>query len=82
MGDMREYFDAMKEIYAQRRVDRNEKFEPQLIELGAVLKSTAVYELNGWICYPTKGFAMNKYNCKERKQLQKFIDEIRKEKQL
>lgn len=80
MGDMREYFNAMREAYDQRRTKRNEKFEPQLIELGAVLKSAAVYELNGWLCYPTKGFAMNKYNYKERKQLQKFIDEIGKEK--
>lgn len=74
MGDMREYFDDMKEIYRQRKADRNTKFEPQLIELGAILKSEAVYELNDWLCYPTKGFAMNKRDTKQRMQLQKFID--------
>lgn len=61
----------------KKRADRNEKFEPQLIELGAVLKSTAVYKLDNWLCYPTKGFAMNKRNYKECKQLQKFINEIK-----
>lgn len=74
MGDMREYYEDMKEIYRQRKADRNAKFEPQLIALGAILKSEAVYELNGWLCYPTKGFAMNKRNTKQRMQLQKFID--------
>ena len=74
MGDMREDFKFMKEMYDRRRADRNAKFEPQLIELGAILKSEAVYELNNWFCYPTKGFAMNKQDTKQRMQLQEFID--------
>ena len=77
MGDMREYFDDMKEIYKQRKADRNEKFEPQLIELGAIKKSDAVYEFNDWFCYPTKGFAMNKRNSKQRMRLDKFINKYK-----
>lgn len=75
MGDMAEYFNDLKEINRQKREKRNEKFEPQLIELGAIKKSSGVYELDGWFCYPTKGFAMNKYNTKQRMSLDKFIKE-------
>lgn len=73
MGDMAEYFNDLKEINKQKREKRNEKYEPQLIELGAIEKSSGVYELNGWFCYPTKGFAMNKYNTKQRMSLNEFI---------
>lgn len=72
---MAEYFNDLKEINRQKREKRNEKFEPQLIELGAIKKSSGVYELDGWFCYPTKGFAMNKYNTKQRMSLDKFIKE-------
>lgn len=73
MGDMAEYFNYLKEINRQKREKRNEKYEPQLIELGAIEKSSGVYEFNGWFCYPTKGFVMNKYNAKQRMNLDKFI---------
>lgn len=73
MGDMREYFEDLKEINKQKRTQRKEKYKPQLIKLGAIEKSSGVYELNGWFCYPTKGFAMNKYNSKQRMNLDKFI---------
>lgn len=75
MGEMREYFDIMREMTKERRAKRNKKFEPLLIELGAIRKSDAIYEYNGWFCYPTKGFAMNKYNTQDRMSLTKFIQE-------
>lgn len=77
MGDMAEYFNDLKEINKQKREKRNEKYEPQLIEIGAIEKSSGVYELNGWFCYPTKGFAMNKYNSKQRMNLDKFINKYK-----
>lgn len=77
MGDMTEYFNDLKEINKQKREKRNEKYEPQLIELGVIEKSSGVYEFNGWFCYPTKGFAMNKYNSKQRMNLDKFINKYK-----
>lgn len=73
---MAEYFNDLKEINKQKREKRNEKYEPQLIELGAIEKSNGVYEFNGWFCYPTKGFAMNKYNSRQRMRLDKYIKEL------
>ncbi len=46
MGEMRQYFDAYKEIKKAERIERNNKYEPKLIELGTVKKSMGVYELN------------------------------------
>lgn len=77
MGDMREYFEDLKEINKQKRTQRNEKYEPQLIELGAIEKSSGVYEFNGWFCYPTKGFAMNKSNSRQKMGLDKFINKYK-----
>ena len=77
MGDMREYFEDLKEIHKKRKADTNEKYQPQLIKLGAIEKSSGVYEFNGWFCYPTKGFAMNKYNSKQRTNLDKFINKYK-----
>lgn len=77
MGDMREYFEDLKEINKQKRTQRNEKYEPQLIKLGAIEKSSGVYEFNGWFCYPTKGFAMNKNNSRQKMGLDKFINKYK-----
>ena len=55
------------------REKNNAKYEPQLIELGAIKKSDGVYELDGWFLYPTKGFAMNKENVYKRIRLSRFI---------
>lgn len=72
MGDMREDFDALKEMIKIRRERRNNYYEPKLKELGAVWKSDGIYEYQGWFCYPTKGFAMNKKNNRIKKPL-RFI---------
>ena len=60
MGDMGEIFQAMREHNNKVRQERNEKFEPLLIEIGAEQKSGSVYMKDDWFCYPTKGFAMHK----------------------
>lgn len=73
MGDMGDIFREMKEITKEKRKKRNEIYEPKLIELGAIKKSEAVYELDEWFCYPTKGFCMNKKNNKQKMGLDKFI---------
>ena len=73
MGDMREDFDALKEMIKQRRESRNNYYEPKLKQLGALYKSDGVYEYNGWFCYPTKGFAMNKKNNKIRTSLKNIL---------
>lgn len=73
MGDMGDLWKDAKADYKKRCANRNSKYEPILIKLGAVEKSTSVYELDGWFLYPTKGFAMNKYNPNQRMSLDKFI---------
>ncbi len=73
MGDMREIFDFMKEQYKERKEKRNSKYEPMLLELGAVKKSEGVYKLGDYFCYPTQGFAMH-FKSYKKKSLDKFID--------
>ncbi|MCM1003613.1 MAG: hypothetical protein NC408_04655 [Candidatus Gastranaerophilales bacterium] len=72
---MGEYFKAYRK-HKKLRAKRNNKYEPKLIALGAVKKSEAVYELDGWFCYPTKGFAMYKKDCSKRLNLNKFINRM------
>lgn len=72
--DMSEFWQDEKEEFKKRCEKRNSNYEPKLIELGAIKKSDAVYEYNGWFCYPTKGFAMNKKNTNIRMNLNKFIN--------
>ena len=79
MGDMGDFFREGKEDFKLRCEKRNNRFEPELIKLGAIEKSEAVYEYDGWLCYPTKGFAMNKRNCKQRMNLLKFIEKYKKQ---
>lgn len=74
MGDMREDFDALKEMIKQRRERRNNYYEPKLKQLGALYKSDGVYEYNGWFCYPTKGFAMKKKNNRIRTSLKNILN--------
>lgn len=74
MGDMGDFFREEKQEYRIRCEKRNNRFEPKLIALGAIKKSDAVYELDGWLCYPTKGFAMEKKNNSNRRNLSKFIE--------
>lgn len=73
MGDLAEFYREEKERYKERCINRNEKYEPQLIAIGAVCKSDGVYELDGYFLYPTKGFAMSKKNSRKRVNLDKFI---------
>ena len=75
MGDMREYFDAMREYKKQKALERNDKYEPLLIAKGAIQKSSSVYMLGDYLCYPTKGFAMHKRSYK-KKDLNKFLEEL------
>lgn len=74
MGDMGDFFREEKEEFKLRCEKRNNRFEPKLLALGAIKKSDAVYELDGWFCYPTKGFAMEKKNSSNRRNLGKFIE--------
>ena len=73
MGEMSEFWKDGKEAFQQRCEKRNNNFEPRLIKIGAMQKSNAVYEIDGFFCYPTKGFAMNKRNSDERYNLNKFL---------
>lgn len=68
-----EYWQAEKEDFKKRCEKRNNIYEPELIKIGAHKKSDAVYEYDGWFCYPTKGFAMEKKNTQNRMGLDSFI---------
>lgn len=69
--NLRQYYRDKK-----LRMKRNEKWEPRLIEIGAIKKSDGIYEINGWFCYPTKGFAMNKENNKKRIRISRLLKRI------
>lgn len=73
MGDMGDTFRAMTAHTKKIRAKRNNRFEPLLIQAGATFKASGIYELDGWFCYPTKGFAMNKFNTSERRSLKEFL---------
>lgn len=76
MSNLAEYYRLLDEKEKQRRAKRNEKWEPLLIEAGATKKAAGIYELLNWFCYPTKGFAMNKYD-KEKIRLSRFFKRFR-----
>jgi lysyl-tRNA synthetase class I len=46
-----------------------ERYKKLLKKMGAKWKSNSIYEIDGWLCYPTKGFAMEKRNTRNRVQL-------------
>lgn len=75
MGDMAEYFEIYAEIHRKKRQKRRERFEPLIEALGAIPKSDGVYMLGDWFLYPTKGFAMNRFNY-SKKSLEKIIGEM------
>ena len=75
MGDMAEYFTIYAEIHKEKREKRRAKYEPLLEDLGAICKSNGVYMLGDWFFYPTKGFAMNRYNY-EKRRLETIIKEM------
>lgn len=78
MGDMGEIFRDMREHNKQVREKRKNKYEPLLEQIGAELKSDSVYQFKDWFLYPTKGFAMNKYNSKKRMSINDFIKKVSK----
>ena len=73
MGDMGEIYQAGKEIIRAHRHTRAERWEPLLDSAGAEYKAPGVWEYNGWLCYPTKGFAMLKKNNRIRKSLHALL---------
>lgn len=77
-SELSEFWKEQKEQFRKRCLKRNDKYEPQLIEIGAECKSGSVYELDGYFLYPTKGFAMNKRNSHDRMNLDKFIAKYKK----
>lgn len=76
MGDLAVFYKERKERYKERCVKRNEKYEPKIIEIGAIKKSDGVYQYGDWFLYPTKGFVMNKFNTKKRMRINRFIKKL------
>ena len=70
-----EFWQIEKEEFKKRCEKRNNNYEPRLIELGAIKKSDAVYEYDGFFCYPTKGFAMEKKKHKNRIGLDTLLNQ-------
>lgn len=68
MTDFKAFYKGKK-----LREKLNSKYEPKLIEVGAIKKAPGIYELNEWLCYPTKGFAMNKYNPRKRMRINRVL---------
>lgn len=78
--DMAEFWREQRKEFKKRCEKRNSEFEPLLIKAGAIKKSEAIYMLGDWLCYPTKGFAMDKRNTNKRTSLKKLLSNIFKEK--
>ena len=78
--DMAEFWREQRKEFKKRCEKRNAEFEPMLIKAGAIKKSEAIYMLGDWLCYPTKGFAMDKRNTNKRASLKKLLSNIYKEK--
>lgn len=72
--DLAEFWKEQRLSYKNRCFTRNQKFEPLLVKAGAVKKSDGVYMLGDWLCYPTKGFAMDKRNPRKRIGLRKLLN--------
>jgi hypothetical protein len=77
MGDMTEEFNDLKEWNKQKKIEKNNKYEPLLIKINALKKADGIYELNDWLIYPSKGFCMNKFNTKKRISIEKFLKELK-----
>lgn len=75
MGDMGEIFEIYGEIKKKQREERKLKFVGKLVAIGAEPKSSGVWQYHDWFLYPTKGFAMNRFNY-SKKSLEKIIGEI------
>lgn len=75
MGDWGELNREIRETVKVRRKKRATYWEPILQTKGAIYKSEGIWEYNGWLCYPTKGFGMLKKQNKVRKSLRHILQE-------
>ena len=75
MGDMGEIFNAMREHNKEVRANRKLKYCGRLVAIGAEPKANGVWQYKEWLLYPTKGFAMSRYNTKQRISLDKLLKE-------
>lgn len=75
MGDWEELNKAIKEVVKVRREKRAAHWEPILQAKGATFKSEGIWEYNGWLCYPTKGFGMLKKKNRVRRSLGHILQE-------
>ena len=77
METMGEFYKSIKEVVKEERDKKENKYVPLLLEKGATFKSDGVYELNinnkTYFCYPGKAYAMNKFKCKEKINLDKLL---------
>ncbi|MDD6152766.1 MAG: hypothetical protein PUC11_02330 [Elusimicrobia bacterium] len=73
MGELGDFYRDCNEYVKQRRAKRAEYWEPRLQSVGAEYKAPGIWEYNGWICYPSKGFAMLKKNNRIRTSLRKLL---------
>lgn len=78
--ELAEFWRDQRKEFKKRCERRNSEFEPLLIKAGAIKKSEAIYMLGDWLCYPTKGFAMDKRNTNKRTSLKKLLSNIFNEK--
>lgn len=80
METMGEFYKSIKEVVKEERNEKENKYVPLLLDKGAIFKSDGVYELNinnkTYFCYPRKGYAMNKFNNKEKVSLYKLLGVI------
>lgn len=75
MGDWGDLNREIREYVKVRREKRAKHWEPILQAKGAIYKSEGIWEYNGWICYPTKGFGMLKKQNRVRKSLRQILQE-------
>lgn len=77
METMGEFYKSIKEAIKEKSDKNKNKYVPLLLEKGAIFKSDGVYELQInnkiYFCYPRKGYAMNKFNNKEKVSLYKLL---------
>lgn len=59
MGDMKEVFDAMREIRKERQHYLGNRYAHELQTAGAEFKTEGVYRLGDFDCYPGRGYARN-----------------------
>lgn len=73
---MGELFKAFNEHKKQLREKRNLKYEPKVVEIGAIKKAEGIYQYEDWFLYPTKGFVMNRFDTRKRMRINRFIKKL------